>query len=617
MAVPIGFEQDPEMPPGVGRFHFDDGESIYGEQPELAMQLSDQRTAQAPPEALGFNPDVGQWSNPRFAPAPQQVADVPPIPNAPNAPPAAPQPIPNAQPGQPPRIVPAGAPEQPQQAAREPFTPEEQAYINRPVGGAPGVDPRRMRAQGVPVPRTIQTTVKSTTPAPPIPDEMRERYAAAQHKYEQTQFDILDEQQARAAYEAANAKRQAIEATDETLRLQRAQQTKEDKYRENRARMQTTVDEANANERIDPDRWFSNRSTFSQIMLVIGQVLSGGLQGLGGNTSSFDNMLKRMQDVDATDQQRQIQRREQGRNNQLAMFTEQWGGDVEAGKAALKLAQNQLIDKQIAAYAASTKNEDVALRSQEWLAQRELENAKLEQQLYVSAMGGGQEMTQVVNEEVVQPRAASAGRAPTVAERYHRGKELTGLRAGVAGDIRSESGAPSPDASARWGHQQQQFDTKQVTEYGEKKTGLADAKTELNDLASKAGATIDWKTGKVTAPTGDIPGQGYVQGALPRIVLSQKGRDVRRSLGKAVSAYRKSVTGVAFSPKEAEEAAADTFGRTDTDLIHGLQDMVTKVNARERSIEGEYLPDVRRAHEANQQDVNINRVVPTTKVKPY
>lgn len=600
MANPIAFEQDPQMPAGVGTFRFDDGASLYAEEPELAMRLSAVPDARLAQNDLGVNRDVGAWANPN-APQPQAmpVADVRPAPQ----PAPAPAPVP--------------VQEQQQPVEQSPYSPEEMAYISRPVvqPGRPAVDPYRMRAQGVPVPQTITTTVKGTTPAPPIPEELRQRYAGAAQQYEDVQNERVQLEQERAYTEQMRAEREQRQAAEELMQVRMFQNAKENAYREKRAALQQQIDGANQNERVNTNM-FAQRGTFGGIMLAIGQALSAaaGPQYL----AQFNSMLTRQTELDVAEQERQLRERKGARANQLAAFTEQWGGDVEAGKLALKIAQDKLVNKEIAAYAASTRNEDVALRAQEWLAQRELEQAQREQELYVRDMGGGQEMTQVISEQVVQPQRATGGgvRAPSIEERYERAGKLGKLKAGIVESERTVAGEPDPNVVARYGRREERADRQVLTEYAEKKTAIQDSRTATDQLARAYGANVDWKTGKVEAPKGGIPGHGATR-FVPDILTTPEGMAVRQAQDKALAAYLKATTGAAATEAEMARARRVIMGSTDKDAARGLRTLVEEIRNREASVESEYGPDVVETHEARQRDVNLRRAAPAPKVRPY
>lgn len=432
----VRFDQDPELQPGAGIFHADDGSSFPAYDPEMAAQLTqpdelaigpygppqqDERTARNSAGA-----DIDAIS--RELAGGQQRAVMPPT--ATDAPAGT-----DAGKVQQALFRSEAAPAPAQAAPAEPQSPalgqaqELQGnidrYAMRPVYESP-------RKGGVLPTTQSETREAAGMPYDPNGPEAQAR-AEASIGVNLAGAHKANAEAARAAGEAA-AYQAALPQLEEQARVaQMRRDMQERQYRRDRDDLERLTEESNKSSKsFDANRWFNDRGAVGQIGAAIAQAFGAGAATLTGGPNVVLNQINGYIDRDIANQRQQIEAGKEAANNQLAVLNRQFG-NLDQAEAALKIAQQKKVETMAQSYAASTKSEDIQSALNVWLADNEQRRVAAEQQFQNAAYG----KTSVTTGAKVVQGSAGGMRAPTEAEvskRYEtldkRGKVVEGTYEG-------------------------------------------------------------------------------------------------------------------------------------------------------------------------------------------
>jgi len=133
------------------------------------------------------------------------------------------------------------------------------------------------------------------------------------------------------------------------------------------------------------------------------------------------------------------------------------------------------------------------------------------------------------------------------------------------------------------------------------------------EQADVLGVKVNWQTGEVLGKDGkpvdpskvSIPGLGTVTDKLPNWTVGVEGRRARNVMKKAIDAYRKESTGVAYSPEELKAATDQYIGFSNEDTIRNFQQHVAEIAAKDRSLEAGFPKDVVRTRDKRAAETNV------------
>ncbi len=383
----VRFDQDPELQPGAGVFHADDGTSFPAFDPEMAAQLSqpqpderlalagfpdtEARLAAGGQEAPGVAPPVasdagGSWKldDSRMGKAPEQNATV--------------QAALRPEAGPPPQQAPLG------QANREQADAEQlQGNVDRYVPEYKRVAPRRGGVQ----PTTQQETREASgVPYDPNGPEAQAR-AEASINVNMAGANKANAESARAAGEAA-AYQAALPQLQEQARVaQMRRDMQERQYRRDRDDLERAIEESNKSSKsFDANRWFSDRGAIGMIGAGIAQAFGAGAAALTGGPNVVLQQINGYIDRDIANQRQQIDAGKENANSALARLNRQYG-NLDQAEAALRIAQQKKVETMASSYAASTKSEDIQKALDVWLADNEQKRVKDEQAFQNASYG--------------------------------------------------------------------------------------------------------------------------------------------------------------------------------------------------------------------------------------
>lgn len=473
----VRFDQDPELQPGAGLFHADDGTSFFAHDPDMASQLSPEkarrnRSDMAVQEGRvreleydiktnGFYdpnadmPEDKDWQGPydtgmdegyegvsssgrggdqRMAlndaekvnaglfgapgqapPAPPpQKADVQPAMNA-NAPPAG-QPV----------MTWNEQPQSPALAEAEQVTQPIVDYVNAPV--------RVAATRGGVVPTTQQETREASgMPYDPNGPEAMARADASinvnmagQRKAEMESARYQGEE---AAYRAAMPKLQEEARIAEMRRDMQQRQ-----YRRDREDHERAIEQSNKSAKsFDANRWFNDRGAIGSIGAAIAQAFGAGAAALTGGPNVVLQQINSYIDRDIMSQRAAIEADEKGANNALAQLNRQFG-NLDQAEAALKIAQQKKVETMAGAYAASTKSQDVMAAYEQWVAGNNERRVAAEQQFQNAAYG----KVSLQTAAKVIPASRGGVRNPTEPEKHQRLGTLEKFNTVAGGTYKTE-----------------------------------------------------------------------------------------------------------------------------------------------------------------------------------
>lgn len=400
----VRFDQDPELQPGAGVFHADDGSSFPAYDPEMAAQLSPDLMAAGPygPQqdertALAGFPDTERRlaeeaaGGQRQGPAPV-ASDV--------------QPNMSVQPAMASEAAPSQqqAPAHPEQVDADRLQSNIDAVATRKRYDAP-------RAGGV-LPTTQQETREASgMPYDPNGPEAQAR-AEASINVNMAGSNKARAEAARAAGEAA-AYEAAVPQLQEQARIaQMRRDMQERQYRRDREDLERLTEESNKSSKsFDANRWFNDRGAIGQIGAAIAQAFGAGAATLTGGPNVVLNQINSYIDRDIANQRQQIEAGKEAQASQLAVLNRQFG-NLDQAEAALKIAQQKKVETMAEAYAKSTKSDDIMKSLDVWLADNEQRRVAAEQQFQNAAYG----KTSVTTAAKVVTPTRGGWRDPTTAE---------------------------------------------------------------------------------------------------------------------------------------------------------------------------------------------------------
>jgi len=421
----VRFDQDPELQPGAGIFHADDGSSFPAYDPDMAAQLSPElQAAAAPPpdmrtaDVADINAIARELGGGQQMPMPPRTAT--------DAAPAGSdagkiqQALFRQEAAQPPAQAAPAEPASPALAQASELQNNIDAYANRPVYEAP-------RRGGV-LPTTQQETRETSgMPYDPNGPEAQAR-AEASINVNMAGSAKAQAEAARAMGEAA-AYQAALPQVEEQARVaQMRRDMQERQYRRDRDDLERLTEESDRTAKsFDANRWFSDRGAIGQIGAAIAQAFGAGAAALTGGPNVVLNQINSYIDRDIATQRAQIEAGKEAAGNQLAVLNRQFG-NLDQAEAALKIAQQKKVETMAASYAASTKSEDIKTALDVWLAEGEQRRVAAEQQFQNAAYG----KTSLTTAAKVVPSSRGGMRDPTEAEVSKRYDTLS-KRGGVVG----------------------------------------------------------------------------------------------------------------------------------------------------------------------------------------
>lgn len=416
--------------------------------------MSDGSSSQGAGEALPPPPDyyAGGYSQapaPAPPPAMQSTADY-----HPEALPA--EPAPAGGYGAPVAAIPTlpvdGVPGEPG-ADADGFAPDPlAAEINAPVrvGGSPGVNPMRMREQGVYVPDT-----RTTTEAQPFDEQAAEDRANAEIDLRLAHQDRVDFENAKMERSAEILRQQQPELVKAALEAQRVVVERENLYKRDRAHLQKLIDDQRAR-RVDPTKLYTEKGTLGTIGLVLMQGFGAWAAGMNGGPNYAAEIINAGVEQNIRAQEAEIQAGQAGVDNALGELEREYG-DMEQAKQALRIRLHDVADNKAQEVAAQLGTIESGIALKEWTALREAERGEREAEFRRLSLG-----KQSVHEKLIQPKAASGGgyRAPTLKERAER--------AGYAGKINEYEAARTGKAVGTEGRKREEFDEKSLQSLSER-----------------------------------------------------------------------------------------------------------------------------------------------------
>ncbi len=542
MANLVGFQQDPQGPPGMGDFHFDDGRSLYAHDPEMAAQV------QAPPPQVDVPPEwqqIAQQDN-RVAgpgggePPPADISGNPDARNAPGAMnpmagmnfkgagdrPAPPPVVPQASPAAPPPDMlpaPGGGGTGPSE-----FDTNVQRYA---------LGEMRKGGQRTPekwVPKSKSETVESEG----LP--YNEEDAAARIHANQ---NLMIAKTATAATMADRALGQAKEAQAALPGLQakaaRAQQevdAQHANYTRERADLQQMIDKSNSQDS-SAAHWFADKSPISKIGLILGQAFGAYAATLSGGENWAQKQINNIMEHDIAAQKEQAKN---GVDNALQRLKLRYG-DMDQAEAALRMAQGNAVNMMQTKFASANQAQDVQLAHQEMLAKNDADMVANEQKFMAGSYGKHTTKLDVAHQ------AASGGGGPDIVALAKKLK-ATGLtdeqvRTAIFGHGGNGTGGDAIDRAnvGTFDGQSREFTTPDARKRAE------ETMPELTGMEQKA---------------------QRLQAMLKGGITSYKDRATAKALADQLAiAYGPAFSGSKRVNEYEIEAGKDTFGHIGSDLL--------------------------------------------------
>lgn len=579
MAKLIDFEQDDDKPFGVGRFKLDDGSDYYLDDPERARSFLSEVTQQSNDLATGGTAPPSRQTD--YQNAVRGLAGEKPLPSYGGIDRKAIDPMRRAVAGpggteddsslssqpEPEKTssdasddnmsrmpdddedaAGAGAAARPsdeqlreQQAAQR--AADAALIVQRSQRTPRGVDPLRMQREGVPVDKSI--TRKGGVPIEVYNQQAQDRATAygytnqvlAQNQQTEQAAKLLEHEQL-----LGQALQQKQLNDKQALDLQR----KQTKYEQDRAWLDQQVDGYYDKSKPDPDRLFKERGTFGNLAQALAQFMGAYASIVSGSPNFASQILDKKIERDIDAQMEDFRRGKMKLDGQLQRMAER-GMTLEQMKAALRLQQEKVVEKEAKAAALADGSRESMAAYQALMAQRQETFVREENKFRTEALG---ETT--TNAEVVQPKAAQAA---TPLDRLRQTAEAAKLLGQV--DYEAHGGAPAERAEERADKRAAQqakkntADTKRLTDYGNRRGVLEPAANE----AQQAYETL----AKLKEKHGHIPGVGQwdigKEGAAQELGAAF-GNDYMTDAGKARQAL-KVIEGAAVRANKGSQTEGD------------------------------------------------------------
>lgn len=583
----VRFEQDPDAPEGAGVFHFDAGKPMYAYEPDLAAKAgagSGGGPMYPMPPAAHEAEAAGAQGQALLtlanAQRDQALASRPPGPGAP--PPAGP-----------PDMARAARQVMGDRAAEDILRGTKRTY----VPGSPGVDPNRMRAQGVMVPTTANESFESNG-LPYSPEAARERLTAS-HQVQQAQLNEMKLNEVQTQNQLASQQALAPRLQQEAAQAQEEQNRILGAYRTDRARLQQDLEEYEKKAHVNPDRFFQDRGVFATIGLAIAQGMGAYASTMTGAPNFAFEMTQKAIDRDVAAQRDEIEAGRVSRRNSVAQMMDNYGFDMGQAEAATRLAMTKSAEVQAQMFANESKLPHYQAEAAKFLALTNQENIKNEQALQNASVG---KHTRSVNNAFVQPKAATGGgyveKPLTPEEQLARSKLLP-----------KEQGQDVAELQPK-----DRLDM--VTKYGTHKQDMASLRSTYDDLADSYGVKIDWRTGALldkegkpvdpnesglTGKNENIPGVGLNSGGLLNKQAANRAREAR---SKASAITGKVLSGASVSPQQAEFIQSYLLGDDDAAALRGLQRAVVDMNDVDRNTGASYPEEIRTEFDRRGRTIN-------------
>lgn len=328
------------------------------------------------------------------------------------------------------------------------------------------------------------------------------------------------------------------------------------------------VDEANKTP-VDRNRWFKNQGLAGKIALVLGSIIQGG--AMGYNKQSGPTAVERYIDQDIAEQQREIAAKRGGAENALARMSQEWGS-LEAGRAALKIAQQKTLDTQLEAMAQYrlTPAQKAAVEGQR--AQLAESMAREEMTLRAAAEGTSRV---VESGQYMAPQKAQGGGV-----RYN----LKGLDAATQRERENEIKEAAAKGNLMGG---EHGIYARAGKLGEQLATLEESQAMSKDYFESIGLRRNPKTGKWEKPAGfDNPMSGPWDATTE--ALSSAGADMRddqqrrasANLTAAVESFGRARSGAAIGEGEEKRFADMLRGKTGADAAEAANALERLLSAR-------------------------------------
>lgn len=602
----LRFEQDPDAPEGAGVFHFDAGEPMYAYEPELASKIGKVKGAlDTAPDMRVAGPGGGE------PPPPGPVA--PPAPGIEVANQAIGYALADraAQQAQPPAPAAPTAQDMAgqarevmgQRAAADILRGTKQTY----VPGSPGVDPHRMRAQGVMVPTTANEVVESNG-MPYSPEAARERLTAS-HMVQQATLADMELGRQQTANQLASQRALAPRLEQEAARAQSEQNAIHAAYKVDRSRLQQDIDQYEKTAHVNPDRYFNDRGVFATIGLAIAQGLGAYASTMTGAPNFAFEMTQRAIDRDIAAQRDEIESGRVSRRNSLAQMMDNYGFDMGQAEAATRLAMTKSAELQAQMFANEAKLPHYQTEAAKFLALTNQENVKNEQALQNASIG---KHTRSIQNAFVQPKAATG---PSVRETPYTPQELAGLAKNL----------PAGQTAASFGDLSPEKQVEVTTKYGEGKLANAPLRQAADDWAASVRSRkdgqplrVDWKRGVLVDSSGeivsekdmDVPGQAGNVGVDPDSIPLVGDRNAVQAYDEATRrvllAKSKEAFGAA-TPEQVESLRPSALGHGESGAFRGLNSLIRSAHENERGLEQAYPGAVEQVSEQRERETNRRR----------
>ena len=480
------------------------------------------------------------------------------------------------------------------------------------VPGSPGVDPHRMRAQGVAVPTTSNTVTEAG--APYDPEQARERIGAAK-QVRDADLAGMELQAQQTANQLASQRALAPKLEQEAAIAQESFQRMQAAYKVDRSRLQRELDDYEKRAHVEPDRFFRDRGLFATIGMAIAQGMGAYASAMTGAPNFAYEMVQKAIDRDIAAQRDEIEAGRVSRRNKLAFMMDSYGYDLPQAEAAMRIAMNKSADNQAQMFAAESKLPQYAVEAQKYNAMTQQELIKQEQALYNASIG---KQTRTQSEAFVQPKAATGG---GYVERELTPEEMKGRLALLPKDSNVDFGELSHDKQADL-----------VKEYGIKRQLTANVKTAADEVAAtyyskKDGKPlrIDWKRGALVDSSGaivtedevDVPGDSAVGVDTDSVANRNRVKAARDARNRFANASAFEVFGAA-TPDQIESLKPSLFGTDERGAYRGLLNSVKKTTENERLLETAFPSEVTQANRSRDvQTMRERKGTTPVKVNPY
>lgn len=612
MAKLIDFEQDDDKPFGVGNFHLDDGSSYYLDDPERARSFLSEVTQQS--DDIARSPQPLSLEQ-RYDNAVAKLAGGP---NAPQLTPKAFDPD-KLNPMRRAVAGPGGTedesslssqpePEENQSSAdirsrddgttdegeaddsgagagasrtpseeelRSARAVERATNAARVVASQPrvtgGVDPVRLQREGVPVDRSV--TRKGGLPMAEYNQQAQDRATAYGYTNDVLAQNQQNEQAARLLeYEQLQAQTLAQrQANDkQALEIQR----KQTKYEQDRAWLDEQVDSYYDKHKPDPDRIFKERGVFSNLAAAIAQFMGAYASIVSGSPNFASQILDKKIERDVDAQIEDFRRGKMKLDGQLQRMAER-GMSIEQMKAALRLQQEKVVEKEAKAAALADGSRESMAAYQALMAQRQETFVKEENKFRTEALG--ETTTQA---DVVRPQAP---RQKTALELLREQRDLLKTENEVAyeagGGAAQEREDIRADKRAADEAKQGTAQTQRLTDYGNRRAAIEPAAKEAQTAAERL-AAIKEKYGHLPGVgTWDLLGPNTTLGEQRQRFLQAFGveqaevaGEVQQLLSQLKSAAMGAVKGSASEGDVAREAEAMMGpNQSEEQVLRGVQ----------------------------------------------